>query len=106
MLGKKRKELVDKSLYKAEHDKVIAYVKEQIGINLNDYRDGDGTNPYTTTFWDYKGPKVCINWCGSVGGMNIAIQNKVEELVNKSKGRLLLEWGGAWFKFIYLRSEQ
>ncbi len=42
--------MIDNSVYKKEHDAVVEYVKTQIGIDLNAYRDGDGTNPYTTTY--------------------------------------------------------
>ncbi len=59
--------MIDNSKYKKEHDAIIEYVKKQIGTDLNVYRDGDGTSPYTTTYWDLNGPKVCINWCESKG---------------------------------------
>lgn len=95
--------MVDNSKYKKEHDAVTEYVKNQIGIDLNTYRDGDGTNPYTTTYWDLNGHKVCINWCGSTGGMSNSIQKEIEYFVSKSNGKLVLEWGGAWFKYIYFR---
>lgn len=95
--------MIDNSKYKKEHDAVIDYVKNQIGIDLNVYRDGDGTNPYTTTYWDLNGVKVCINWCGSTGSMSKGIQQKIEYLVSKSNGKLALEWGGAWFKYIYFK---
>ena len=36
--------LVDNSAYKKEHDAIIDYVKSQINIDLNEYRDGDGTD--------------------------------------------------------------
>lgn len=104
MLKKRKMPLIDSSPYKSEHDKVIEYVKEQVNIDLNEYRDGDGENPYYTTFWDKKGPKTCINWCGSKGGMSEEVQSVLTDLVNKSKGKLVLEWGGAWFKYIYLSS--
>lgn len=93
--------MVDNSKYKKEHDAVVEYVKNQIGIDLNAYRDGDGTSPYTTTYWDLNGFKVCINWSGSTGAMHKSTQQKLENLVSKSNGKLALEWGGAWFKYIY-----
>lgn len=97
--------IVDNSIYKKKHDAVVEYVKTQIGIDLNQYRDGDGTSPYTTTYWDLNGFKTCINWCGSRGGMDINTQNQIERLVNNSNGKLALEWGGAWFKYIYFVEE-
>jgi hypothetical protein len=93
--------MIDNSIYKKEHNAVINYVKEQSGIDLNSYRDGDGSSPYTTTYWDLNGEKVCINWRGSKGGMNEITQNIITDLVNKSNGKLGLEFGGAWFKYIY-----
>ena len=93
--------LVDNSIYKKEHDAIIDYVKSQINIDLNEYRDGDGTDPSTTTYWDKKGYKVCINCSERCGGMDRSTQTKLETLVNKSNGKLALEWGGAWFKYIY-----
>ena len=35
--------LVDKSSHKKEHDAIIDYVKRQINIDLNEYRDRDTT---------------------------------------------------------------
>ena len=87
--------LVDKSSHKKEHDAIIDYVKSQINIDLNEYRDGD------TTYWDKNSSKVCINCSERCGGMNRSTQTKLETLVNKSNGKLALEWGGAWFKYIY-----
>lgn len=96
--------MIDNSKYKKEHDAAIEYVKNQIGVDLNQYRDGDGTSPYTTTYWDKNGFKVCVNWCGSSGGMDRNTQNQIMSLANKSNGKLVTEWGGAWFKYIYLKA--
>ena len=93
------------SKYKKNHDSVIEFVKTQIGIDLNNYRDGDGSSPYTTTYWDKNGIKLCINWCGSSGGMDRNTQYRIADLVNKSNGKLSLEWGGAWFKYIYFTDD-
>ena len=73
--------------------------------DLNDYRDGNGTDPYTTTYWDKDGVKLCINWSGSTGGMDRNTQYIISDLVNKSNGKLALEWGGAWFKYIYFTDD-
>ena len=51
--------MIDRSIYKKDHDKVIDLIREQIDIDLNDYRDGNDTDPYTTTYWDINGPKSC-----------------------------------------------
>ena len=93
--------MIDNSTYKKNHDAIIEFVKTQIGIDLNDYRDGNGTDPYTTTYWDKDGVKLCINWSGSIGGMDRNTQCAISDLVNKLNGKLALEWGGAWFKYIY-----
>ena len=93
--------LVDKSSHKKEHDAIIDYVKSQINIDLNEYRDGDGTDPSTTTYWDKKSSKVCVNCSERCGGMNRRTQAKLETLAYKSNGKLAVEWGSAWFKYIY-----
>lgn len=97
--------MIDNSTYKKNHDAIIEFVKTQIGIDLNDYRDGNGTDPYTTTYWDKDGVKLCINWSGSIGGMDRNTQYAISDLVNKSNGKLALEWGGAWFKYIYFTDD-
>lgn len=97
--------LTDNSKYKKQHNEVISYVREQIGIDLNQYRDGGGTDQSTTTYWDITGPMTCINWCGSTGGMDIATQNAILELVSKSNNKLKLVDAGAWMKYIFF-SEQ
>ena len=101
-MAQKGGSMIDKSTYKKEHDEVLDYAKEQIGINLNEYRDGDGSDPFTTTYWDINGPKVCINWSGKPGGMNEDAKAKLSKLALRSNGKLSLEQGGAWFKFIGL----
>ena len=97
--------MIDNPTYKKNHDAIIEFVKTQIGIDLNDYRDGNGTDPYTTTYWDKDGVKLCINWSGSIGGMDRNTQYAISDLVNKSNGKLALEWGGAWFKYIYFTDD-
>ena len=97
--------LIDNSKYKKQHDDVISYVREQIGIDLNQYRDGDGTDPSTTTYWDIAGPMTCINWRGSTGCMDTVTKNAILELVSKSNKKLKLVDAGAWMKFIFF-SEQ
>ena len=97
--------LTANSKYKKQHNEVISYVRKQIGIDLNQYRDGDGTDPSTTTYWDITGPMTCINWCGSTGGMDIVTKNAILELVSKSNNKLKLVDAGAWIKYIFF-SEQ
>ena len=92
--------MFDRSKYKATHDKIVAFVKHQIGVDLNEYRNGNGESPYTTTYWDLNGPALCVNWCGSKGGMSENVQNRIMSLVQKSS-KLTCEWGGAWFKYIW-----
>lgn len=45
---------IDKSRYKADHEEVVKFVKKQVGLDLNKYRDGDGSSPDTTTYWEKK----------------------------------------------------
>ena len=47
--------MIDNSTYKKNHDAIIEFVKTQTNIDLNDYRDGNGADPYTTTYWDKYG---------------------------------------------------
>lgn len=93
--------MTDNSRYASLHNKVIDYIKRQTGIDLNDYRDGNGTDPFTTTYWDLNGQAVCVNWNGSEGGMNRNTQNAITRCVNNSNGKLRMERGGAWFKYIW-----
>lgn len=95
--------MIDNSKYKQSHDRIIEYVKEMINIDLNKYRDGDGTNPYTTTYWDINGPKLCVNWCGSVGGMDKTTQENILQFAKYRSGKLIIEDAGAWLKYIYLK---
>lgn len=89
--------MIDNSTYKVNHDKLINYIKKQIGIDLNKYRSGDGTNPSMTTYWDIKGIKVCLNW----KEMSEKVRRSLEDLVYRNSCNLVLETGGAWFKYIY-----
>lgn len=50
--------VVDSSRYKKTHNDVVSFVKEQVGVDLNKYRSGDGSSPSHTTYWDKSGPKV------------------------------------------------
>lgn len=86
--------MIDKSIYKKDHDKVIDFIMEQSGVDLNDYRDGNCTDPYTTTYWDINGPKVCVNW----KNMDWVVKNKIRQFC-QAKG-MLLEQGGSWFYYI------
>lgn len=44
--------IVDNSRYKKSHNETIDFVKKQVGVDLNKYRTGDGSEPYMTTFWE------------------------------------------------------
>ena len=90
--------MIDRSIYKKKHDKVIDLIREQINIDLNDYRDGNGADPYTTTYWDINGPKVCINW----KMMDRVVKNKIRHFISHTKG-MILEQGGSWFYYISSR---
>lgn len=80
--------------YKASHDEIIDFVKKQVGIDLNKYRDGNGDDPYTTAYWDKSGYKVAINR----KALTKEDQNRLNELV--AKGKIKQEQGGSWFDYI------
>lgn len=92
---------VDNSRYAKEHNKIIGWVKDQIGLDLNKYRDGDGSSPYTTAYWDKDGPKVAID----LKGMSHTDRQNLMNLTTKYNGRLVVEEGGAWIGYVYLRKK-
>ena len=87
----------DYSKYADKHKDIVDYVKKQIGVDLNKYRDGDGTSSYTTTYWDKNGPKVAVDW----KRMPMKDRNAIRQLAESyGGGKLVIETGGAWFKYI------
>lgn len=51
---------VDHSRYAKQHNDIVSFVKKQVGVDLNKYRDGDGSSPSTSSFWEKDGAKVTI----------------------------------------------
>lgn len=91
----------DHSPYKKQHDKTIACVKNQIGIDLNTYRDGNGKSPFTTTYWDINGPKVAVN------RKKIPL-NALQKLrlLSEKWHNFTFEQGGSWFYYAELSEEE
>lgn len=86
--------IVDNSRYKKSHNETIDFVKKQVGVDLNKYRTGDGSEPYMTTFWG-KGPKVAFDF----KGMSRGDWDKLMQLTTKPYG-VTFEQGNAWIGYI------
>ena len=86
--------IVDNSRYKKSHNETIDFVKKQVGVDLNKYRTGDGSEPYMTTFWE-KGPKVAFDF----KGMSRGDWDKLMQLTTKPYG-VTFERGNAWIGYI------
>lgn len=69
-------------------------MKKQVGVDLNKYRTGDGSEPYMTTFWE-KGPKVAFDF----KGMSRGDWDKLMQLTTKPYG-VTFEQGNAWIGYI------
>lgn len=89
------KAVVDSSRYKKTHNNVVSFVKEQVGVDLNKYRSGDGSSPSHTTYWDKSGPKVAFD----LKGMTSSDRTKLMQLAQKPFG-VTVEQGGAWIGFV------
>ena len=87
--------VVDSSRYKKTHNDVVSFVKEQVGVDLNKYRSGDGSSPSHTTYWDKSGPKVDFD----LKGMTSSDRTKLMQLSQKPFG-VTVEQGGAWIGFV------
>ena len=85
---------MDSSRYKKTHNDVVSFVKEQVGVDLNKYRSGDGSSPSHTTYWDKSGPKVAFD----LKGMTSSDRTKLMQLAQKPFG-VTVEQGGAWIGF-------
>lgn len=89
---------VDHSQYKADHDEVVNFVKQQVGLDLNQYRDDDGSSPSGTAYWDKNEIGVAFNH----NQMNRVDMQKLQSLTTKNYG-ITIETGGAWFSYVYLK---
>lgn len=53
----------DNSRYRKAHNEIVDFVMHQVSIDLNQFRTGDGTSPYTTSYWDAKKRScICVDW--------------------------------------------
>lgn len=89
---------IDKSRYKADHEEVVKFVKKQVGLDLNKYRDGDGSSPDTTTYWEKKGSAVVINH----KALSMVDKQKLDSLQIKEYGIDVTE-GGGWFSYVSMK---
>lgn len=85
----------DSSKYAKEHKKTVDFVKEQVGVDLNRFRDGDGSSPFTTSFWDANGEKVAVDF----KAMTENERTKILQLSSKPYG-VNVEQGSAWIWYI------
>ena len=86
---------VDRSKYAKYHNEIVSFVKKQVGVDLNKYRDGDGTSPSHTAYWDKNGTKVAFD----LKGMTSSDRTKLMQLTQKPFG-VTVEQGGAWIGFV------
>lgn len=89
---------VDKSKYAKQHNETVDFIKKQVGVDLNKYRDGDGTSAFTTSYWDKDGFKVAFD----LKGMSASDRKSLMQLTTKYGGKLKVEEGGAWIGYAYL----
>lgn len=93
---------VDNSRYAKKHNEIVDFVKQQINLDLNKYRDGDGSRPNMTSYWDKNGSKVAID----LKGMSSIDRNNLMDLTNRYNKRLVVETGGAWIGYVYLKNKK
>lgn len=86
---------VDHSKYAKQHNDIVSFVKKQVGVDLNKYRDGDGSSPSTSSYWEKDGPKVAFDF-KSVARSD---WDKLMQLTTKPYG-ITFERGGAWIGYI------
>lgn len=86
---------IDNSRYSRKHNEIVDFVKNQVSIDLNQFRTGDGTSPYTTSYWDRKKRFcICVAW---------------ENMTRNQKNALLgskfitVTIGGAWIAYIAIK---
>ena len=87
--------------YAKTHQATVDFVKNQIGINLNKVRDGDGSSPSTTSYWDKDGPKVAIDF----KALTDSERTKLMQLSTKPYG-VNVEQGGAWIWYVSKKKGQ
>lgn len=89
---------IDNSRYKKSHDKIVDFVKNQVSIDLNQFRNGDGTSPYTTSYWDVKKRScICVDWSKMT-------RNQRNALLGSKF--IVVTIGGAWIAYIAKKSKE
>ena len=86
---------VDHSKYAKQHNDIVSFVKKQVGVDLNKYRDGDGSSPSTSSFWEKYGAKVAFD----LKGMSSSDRTKLMQLAQKPFG-VVVEPAGGWVGFV------
>ena len=82
----------DNSRYKKAHNEIVDFVMHQVSIDLNQFRNGDGTSPYTTSYWDAKKRScICVDWSKMT-------RNQRNTLL--SLKFITVTIGGAWIAYI------
>lgn len=70
----------------------IPATRNQVSIDLNQFRNGDGTSPYTTSYWDAKKRScICVDWSKMT-------RNQRNTLL--SLKFITVTIGGAWIAYI------
>lgn len=83
---------IDNSRYKKAHNEIVDFVMHQVSIDLNQFRNGDGTSPYTTSYWDAKKRScICVDWSKMT-------RNQRNTLL--SLKFITVTIGGAWIAYI------
>lgn len=90
------------STFETSHAETITFIKKHLNVDLNQYRDGDGSSPYTTAYWDKDGFKVAFD----LKGMDREERNKLLHYAKKEASPLVIERGGSWFGYAYLTNQR
>ena len=51
----------DVSKFAENHRRIVDLVFSQVGLDLNKYRTGDGSNPFHTHYWEQDGPGLVFD---------------------------------------------
>lgn len=88
----------DNSRYRKAHNEIVDFVKNQVSIDLNQFRNGDGTSPYTTSYWDVKKRScICVDWSKMT-------RNQRNTLL--SLKFITVTIGGAWIAYIGIKKTE
>jgi hypothetical protein len=88
----------DNSRYRKAHNEIVDFVMHQVSIDLNQFRNGDGTSPYTTSYWDVKKRScICVDWSKMT-------RNQRNTLL--SLKFITVTIGGAWIAYIGIKKTE